>query len=455
MREELDKRRRQQRKDGLLFEESPSSSQSMEASNGDDEGKVAEAQAALHRGAASARADLKEPATQGGAAEAALTEEGEAAPPPRDGKAHGSDAAEVPLAIETTRTEVPRVLSAAATETAAPGTIEAATAGTGALATTEATMAEARAPETAEASMVEAGAPGTTEATMAEARAPGTTDADAIVAGLPAQEMEMKAAKALAAPLVQGPPPLRESAREVEILLISSDDTSWTQEMAGAEAAGVMEQPVPTPGEGSSALAQLGSEASRAAEASQVEAQRLKERAEASRAKALCWKEKAEACQVETRCWEQKAKESEAKVTRAAEASSAVQTVLKTEIREHEELKSAARATCDALAVEGVQSGSSLGSHLIALSGQVREQLRGALHAGVKHALAIIASHYVGVDLQAISDGYVLPDDDDEADEVVTKLLEAAEGPSTALATLFEEEVVPPPPSADAGGAEP
>ena len=39
---------------------------------------------------------------------------------------------------------------------------------------------------------------------------------------------------------------------------------------------------------------ELGSEASRVAEASRVEAQRLKE--------------KAEACQVETRCWELKAK---------------------------------------------------------------------------------------------------------------------------------------------------
>ena len=129
--------------------------------------------------------------------------------------------------------------------------------------------------------------------------------------------------------------------------------------------------------------------------------------------------------------------------------------VLETEIREHDVLKGAARATYEALEVKGVQSGSSLGSRLIALSGQVRERLRGALHTGVKRALAVIASHYVGVDLQAISDGYVLPDDDDEADEVVMKLLEAAEGPSTALATLFEEEVVPPLPSADAEGAEP
>ena len=41
---------------------------------------------------------------------------------------------------------------------------------------------------------------------------------------------------------------------------------------------------------------ELWSEASRAAEASRVEAQRLKEKAEASQAEALRWKEKAKAC---------------------------------------------------------------------------------------------------------------------------------------------------------------
>ena len=145
----------------------------------------------------------------------------------------------------------------------------------------------------------------------------------------------------------------------------------------------------------------------------------------------------------------------EREATRAAEASVAVQAVLETEIREHNALKSAARTTCEALEVEGVQSGSSLGSRLIALSGQVHERLRGALHTGVKRALAVIASHYIGVDLQAISNGYVLPDDEEEADEAVAKLMEAAEGPGTTLAKLFEEEVVPPTPSADAGDPKP
>ena len=84
----------------------------------------------------------------------------------------------------------------------------------------------------------------------------------------------------------------------------------------------------------------------------------------------------------------------------------------------------------------------------------MRERLRAALHTGVKHALAVISSHYA-INLEAISDGYILPDDDEEADEEVAKLMEAAKVPGTALAGLFEEEVVPSTPAADVGDPEP
>jgi len=92
---------------------------------------------------------------------------------------------------------------------------------------------------------------------MAEAEAPRTTEADVIAVRLSAQEVEMKAAKASVAPLVQGPPSLQESAREVEVHLISSDDTSRAQEVVDAKVASAVEQPVPTPGEGSSALVRV------------------------------------------------------------------------------------------------------------------------------------------------------------------------------------------------------
>ena len=67
----------------------------------------------------------------------------------------------------------------------------------------------------------------------------------------------MKAAEALVAPLVQGPPLLRESARETEVYPISSDDTSWAREVVDAEDAGAVGQPVPILDEGNSALVRV------------------------------------------------------------------------------------------------------------------------------------------------------------------------------------------------------
>ena len=88
------------------------------------------------------------------------------------------------------------------------------------------------------------------------------------------------------------------------------------------------------------------------------------------------------------------------------------------------------------------------------MSGRVHKWLRGALHTGVKRALAVVSSHYAGINLEAISNSYVMAEDDEEAEEEVMKLEEAAEAPGTTLASLFEEEVVPPTPSADAGDSE-
>ena len=88
---------------------------------------------------------------------------------------------------------------------------------------------------------------------------------------------------------------------------------------------------------------------------------------------------------------------------------------------------------------------------MTALSGRVHERLRRVLHTGVKRAQAVVSSHYAGIDLEAVSDGYVVAEDDEKAKEEVLKLVEVAEAPGTALARLFEEEVVPPTPSVDAG----
>jgi hypothetical protein len=73
----------------------------------------------------------------------------------------------------------------------------------------------------------------------------------------------------------------------------------------------------------------------------------------------------------------------------------------------------------------------------------VRNRLRGALHHGVRRAFAVLASHY-DVDLERVSEGYCLPDEEEAALAEVQRLDGAVEGPSAALASSFEVEILPP-----------
>ncbi|XP_066320616.1 uncharacterized protein [Miscanthus floridulus] len=193
----------------------------LKASPGSSAHWVAEVQATIQRGAASTRVDPKEPVAQGGVAEAA---------PAR------SDGAIVPFVAEA-----PRASRAEAKEAPTPMTAETAVSVIGVSASAEATMTEAEAPKTAEAVIAEAGAPKVTVAIVMAVR-PSV------------QEVEMQAAEASAVPLAQGPPFLRESAREAEVYLISSDNTSRVREVVGAKETNAVEQPAPLLDEGSSAL---------------------------------------------------------------------------------------------------------------------------------------------------------------------------------------------------------
>jgi len=67
--------------------------------------------------------------------------------------------------------------------------------------------------------------------------------------------------------------------------------------------------------------------------------------------------------------------------------------------------------------------------------------MREALHAGVKKALAVVSSHYAGIDLPAVCEGYVVSDDETEAQEEVQRLEDAATVPGDALAAFFDDEV--------------
>jgi hypothetical protein len=105
-------------------------------------------------------------------------------------------------------------------------------------------------------------------------------------------------------------------------------------------------------------------------------------------------------------------------------------------------MSEAISAFCQAFGLDGVPSGSSPQSHLRALGDHVRNRLRGVLHHGVRRAFAVLASHY-DVDLERVSEGYCLPDDEEAALAEVQRLDAAVEGPSAALASSFEVEVLP------------
>ncbi|XP_066373623.1 uncharacterized protein [Miscanthus floridulus] len=119
---------------------------------------VVDAQATIQRGEASARADPKEPVTQGQATEVATKQVGEEAPMPRKVGAHESGEAKAPSIAKATEGEVE-----------APRTSEAEVAKAGASRAFEAKVANARALGTTKAEVAEAGAPRTTEAKVAEA----------------------------------------------------------------------------------------------------------------------------------------------------------------------------------------------------------------------------------------------------------------------------------------------
>ena len=117
---------------------------------------------------------------------------------------------------------------------------------------------------------------------------------------------------------------------------------------------------------------------------------------------------------------------------------------------DHTAMSEAVSDVCRVLGSGDVPSGSSPQSRLQALGDHVRGRLREALHHGVRRAFAVLASHYV-VDLERVSEGYCLPDEDEAALAEVQRLDAAAAGPSAVLATTFEAEILPPAPSSEAG----
>jgi hypothetical protein len=113
-------------------------------------------------------------------------------------------------------------------------------------------------------------------------------------------------------------------------------------------------------------------------------------------------------------------------------------------------MSEAISAFCRTFGLDDDPSGSSAQSRLRALGGHVRSRLREALHHGVRRAFAVLASHF-DVDLERVSEGYCLPDDEDAALAEVQRLDAAVEGPGVALASFFEVEILSPVSPSEAG----
>jgi hypothetical protein len=113
-------------------------------------------------------------------------------------------------------------------------------------------------------------------------------------------------------------------------------------------------------------------------------------------------------------------------------------------------ISEAISAFCWAFGLDDVPSGSYPQSHLRALGDHVRSRLHGALHHGVRRAFSVLASHY-DMDLERVSEGYCLPEEEEAALAEVQRLDAAVEGPSAALASSFEVEILPPVSPSEAG----
>jgi hypothetical protein len=113
-------------------------------------------------------------------------------------------------------------------------------------------------------------------------------------------------------------------------------------------------------------------------------------------------------------------------------------------------MSEAISAFCRVFGFDDVPSGSSLQSRLQALGDHARGRLHEALHHGVRRAFAVLASHY-DVDLERVSEGYCLPNEDEDALAKDQRLDAAATGPSAVLATTLEAEILPLASSSEAG----
>ena len=95
------------------------------------------------------------------------------------------------------------------------------------------------------------------------------------------------------------------------------------------------------------------------------------------------------------------------KVVEASSTAEALQRSLDAEVSDRSALEAVVTSACEGLGVPA--SGSSLRSWIEAFYSQAGERMRVALHVGVNKALAVVSSHYAGIDLPAVCEGTSSP----------------------------------------------
>jgi len=140
----------------------------------------------------------------------------------------------------------------------------------------------------------------------------------------------------------------------------------------------------------------------------------------------------------------------EIKVAETTSTAEALQKSLDAEASDRSALEAVVTSACEGLGVSASES--SLRSRVEALYSRAEERMREALHTGVKKALVVVSSHYAGIDLPAVCEGYVLSDDETEAQEEVQRFENAATVPGDGLAAFFDDEVELPPLGAQGPG---
>jgi hypothetical protein len=114
---------------------------------------------------------------------------------------------------------------------------------------------------------------------------------------------------------------------------------------------------------------------------------------------------------------------------------------LETEWREHSKVQTSIGLVCNAFKLG--QTGpelSSLRSRLAIAFERARTLVRESLNLGVRRAFVVFRSHYVGIDLVALSEGYT-----DAPEAVLDAIDEEVVASAMTLASNFEDEIVPPP----------